>query len=371
MRIFGQVVSPPIARFFRFRLEEARHFPRESFRVIGGRLYIRSWATEKLEALSQRFGTVCEPGKLVGMRVWRPITLLRSRRAKFAGVLSSQPYGRFGNQLLSSAVALVVAEELKAPSVGLRLSLPPIVLKFHDLPDRHIAVSYQNRVVAPTSTGGLWLEANWLLSQASLPNRSSIARGFELLRKATLWEHETNAHHYDLVLHFRGTDQLAQTWRPPPISYYEKVCEHLGPKVALLVTDDPKNRLVTTLVARLTGQGIRVVVQASSVRDDAMALLDGEVLCLGIGTFSSSLAGISGKIRVAYSWNQVDWALFTKFYGKFENRPDVQNLHVGDPSGVYAKFFAQDKDVSPAEVERHMMSFPMERLTVSKIPPAM
>jgi hypothetical protein len=25
MRIFGQVVSPPIARFFRFRLEEARH----------------------------------------------------------------------------------------------------------------------------------------------------------------------------------------------------------------------------------------------------------------------------------------------------------------------------------------------------------
>ena len=368
MRAFGIRISPPVARFLRFRAREFLAWPRESVFIAGG-LYVRSWRMESLATLQERLGPQFDPEKIVDLRVWRPWWFLLPKNLRFDTVLTGEPYGRFGNRILQAAMGVAVAQNLRAGTLILRTDDFPRGVGRVELSDVEVLVDRNLGQVLgvslPRGRPALILEANWLLSQAALPNRNLLAAGFASLRSSPFpLVPSKPLTRPDLVIHFRGTDQIGKDWRPPPLSYFTKAVNHSGARVVALITDDPQHVLVSELVARLDSRQVEVRTISGSLEDDAGAIAGASRFCLGIGTFSSSLAGLSRELTVAYSWQQADWASWTNFYGTFDLRPDVTNIEIFDARGEYVLPFESEYDFDEHAIVDHLASYPEAALEV-------
>ena len=283
--------------------------------------------------------------------------------------MTCEPYGRLGNRILQAAIGTVVAEISGASTLLLRTDGFPCGVGRIELGHVVVLVDRSRGQFLPVGPRrgrpSLIIEANWLLSQAALIKRELLATGFERLRSTPIPLVPPNPQPAaELVIHFRGTDQIGKDWRPPPLGYFTKAVGHSGAKSVALVTDDSEHALVSDLVARLMDKGVAVRVVSGTLEEDAGALVGASQLCLGIGTFSSSLAGLSSALTVAYSWQQPDWSSWTNFYGTFDVRPDVVNIQIFDAQGEYVRPFAEDGDFADQAVVEHLASYPEEALKI-------
>lgn len=380
MRFFGVAIPPKHARFLRFRISEFSDWPHQSFLLIGKKLYVRAWRLEKRDRLITLLGGgELDIDQFSDLRIWKPVTL--GRRFRVAPViLSAAPYGRFGNRIVQAAVGIAVAERAYATHFILRSQDFPLPEDNVSLGGKGLKLlvsrSSRWRVELPEGAivpPGIVIEANWLRSQSVFQSKADIALGYTALREASILEPTENRPDSPspetFVIHFRASDQIGQAWRPPPLAYFEKAVEHSGAVKSLIVTDEIDNFLLRELVLRIERRGVRVTVQSSTLENDRSTLLQAEALCLGIGSFSSGLAGISASLRIAYSWSQPDWRLWTHFYGSFEMRPDIQNIYVFDPEGKYVLPFQQNKKLTPQEIGDHMRTYPLEALGIGVRPP--
>ena len=378
MRVFGFPLPASIARFVRFRISELAEWPRQSFLLIGRRLYVRSWRFERESKLMGILGgSELELNNFSGLRVWKPASLPFSQKERVTAILSSAPYGRFGNRVVQAATGLAAAEIASSSIFLLRSQDFPSNRKnvsVGDPPIRMLVSGSEGFFFRPGSgvriPAGLVVEANWLRSQSIFPSRTGIVRGYESLRRASIIDapSEVESPPVELVLHFRGTDQIGHIWRPPPLAYYEKAVQHFGASRVRVVTDDPSSSLVQELQTRFEACDTETTVQSTDIHQDAATILQAPAFCLGIGSFSSSLAALSQTLETAYSWSQPDWDGWTKFYGTFDLRPDIQNFFVVEPSGAYVRFFTENKILSAQQIVRHMIDFPLEELEVSDLP---
>jgi hypothetical protein len=377
MRILGAPLPSKLARFLRFRLSELSEWPRQSFLFIGGFPYYRSWLLESPSRLMKLLGGGdVEVENFSQLRVWRPMRLAFSRKLEVSAILSSQPYGRFGNRIIQTGVGLAAAERSSAKYFLLRskdFPLPQNSLRV-GVSKLHLLVSEADGPFFAVPEGvkvhsGVVLEANWLLSQAVFTSRSDIVQGYTTLRSAPTIDLKPRPNFFsspeELVLHFRGTDQIGHIWRPPPLAYFEKAVEHAGTSTVRIVTDDSEDPLVGELANRLRQRGIETFLQSGAIEDDMSTILSASTFCLGIGSFSSGLAALSTDLQVAYSWAQEDWNGWTKFYGKFDIRPDVQNFYVTDSTGSYVRIFQDNKNLTRSKIVDHMMSFSPDNLMVT------
>ena len=376
MRVFGFPLPARIARFVRFRISELSEWPRQSFLFIGGRLYVRSWRFEReSELMGILGGSELELNNFSGLRVWKPASMpFLANQERVTAILSSAPYGRFGNRVVQAAAGLAAAE-IASSSIFLLRSQDFSSTKKNVLvgdPPIRILVSGSEGFFFRPGLGacipaGLVIEANWLRSQSIFPSRTAIVRGYESLRGASIIAPPSDVESppVEFVLHFRGTDQIGHIWRPPPLAYYEKAVRHSGASRVRVVTDDPSSSLVHELKTRLERCDTETIVQSTEIQKDIATILLAPTFILGIGSFSSSLAGLSRTLKTAYSWSQPDWDGWTKFYGTFDLRPDIRNFFVVDPSGAYVRFFTENKVLSARQIVRHMIDFPIEDLEVS------
>ena len=221
-----------------------------------------------------------------------------------------------------------------------------------------------DRAVVPQS--GVVIEANWLLSQSAFRDRRQVIEGFRALREAELEITQSVAKSdCDLVIHFRGTDQLTQDWRPPPLSFFVKSALHSQATSVLLVTDDPHNLLVRDLVDRLKKHGVTASTQSSTLEDDIATILSAPRGCIGVGTFASSVVALSRSAHTVYSWKQPDWSTWTDLVGTFDLRPDVKNYWVYDASETYVLPFSGEQEFPPSAVAKHVKDFPQEHLRIT------
>lgn len=374
MRVCGFRVPPPLARFARFRAQELRAWPRESFLRVGGGLYVRSWSMEQLPRLRTLFGSRFHPEKLVDLKIWRPWWVVFPSLKGPRVVLTCEPYGRFGNRIVQTAVGVAAANILKAGA---------LMLRTHDFLNNVSSAELGGvrlLTVKPgaerlsleglQTTSTLIVEANWLLSQRAFSDRSDISAGFSSLRRACLVPHLGKPEESsEFAVHFRGTDQLSKDWRPPPLAFFVKAALHAKVKSLLLVTDDPTHHLVAELLFRLRAERIESRIQSSSLHEDSQTLLQASTLCFGVGTFASSLAGISKNLRATYSWSQPDWSTWADFTGSFDLRPDVENFQIFDSSDTYTSRFRDIGEFSDAAVADHMARFTIKNLAVRRIAP--
>lgn len=290
-------------------------------------------------------------------------------------VLTCKPYGRFGNRVVQAAVGVAAAKALGSAKLTLqthdflrgvgRANLDGLQLFATE------ELGLRLRAEGIRTHPALVVEANWLLSQRAFSDRRAISAGFSLLRGADLVQHPEKAlEQSELIIHFRGTDMLTKDWRPPPLAFFVRAALHSKATSLVLVTDDPGHSLVVDLVARFAAQGFVARVQSQSLEEDSHTLLSAQTLCFGIGTFASSLAGLSKNLRVAYSWSQPDWSTWTHFLGSFDLRPDLENFQIFDASETYVARFGEQGAFSPADVADHVSTFPVEQLEVRRIAPA-
>jgi hypothetical protein len=256
VRVFGLRVPPPVARFIRFRLREIRKWPAESFLLLGKHLYVRSWLLESPRTLERLSSGSLSLDDLSDLKVWRPWWMVAPTMRTGASVLTCEPSGRWGNRVVQAALGLAAAEVFHAKYLLLRSDdFGRGVSQRLDNGVTFVGVNahgarVHDRAVVPQS--GVVIEANWLLSQSAFRDRRHVIEGFRALREAELEITQSVAKSdCDLVIHFRGTDQLTQDWRPPPLSFFVKSALHSQAASVLLVTDDPDNLLVRDLVDRL------------------------------------------------------------------------------------------------------------------------
>jgi hypothetical protein len=380
VRILGVAIPPKHARFLRFRISEFSHWPRQSFLVIGKKLYVRAWRLEQPDRLITLLGGgELHIDQFSDLRIWKPVSLARRFRGARV-ILSAPPWGQYGNRIVQAAVGIAVAERASAAHFILRSQDFPLPKDHVSLGGKglHLLVSRSSgwKVELPEGAivpPGIVIEANWLRSQSVFQSKADIALGYTALREASILEtteNKTASPSPDtLVIHFRASDQIGQAWRPPPLAYFEKAVEHSGATQVLIVTDEIDNSLLQELVLRIERKRVGVTIQSNTLENDRLTILQAETLCLGIGSFSSGLAGISPSLRVAYSWSQPDWHLWTHFHGSFEMRPDIQNFYVFDPQGHYVLPFQQNHKLTPQEIVDHMSTYPLEALGIgSRLP---
>lgn len=368
MRVLGVRVHPIVARFARVSARKLRAWPSESFLKVGGRVFVRSWSMESLPRLQRLFGGDFYPENLVELKIWRPWWALPPSLFRVGVVLTCEPYGRFRNRILQTAVGVAAATHLGAQQLILRtddfpattdvMVLDGLVVEVARSPGQKLRVRLAGRQPR------LIVEANWLLSQAALSDRGMLAHGFSQLRDVTPLSGKQIRGGAELVMHFRGTDQIAATWRPPPLAYYLRVVNHSDAQDVALVTDDPEHFLVAELVQKLEERNVRVSIVSGLLEEDSAVIAGATTLCLGIGTFSSSLAGVSRDLSVAYSWMQPNWSNSTQFYGTFDIRPDVTNIRVFDSAGDYLALFTKHGDLTEKDLIAGMTRYPESALGI-------
>lgn len=370
MRAFGLRVPPPLARFVRFRLREILTWPMESFLLLGKHLYVRSWLLESPGTLERLSSGSLSLDDLSDLKVWRPWWMVVPTLRRGVSVLTCEPYGRWGNRVVQAALGLAAAEVFHAESLLLRsddfgrdvsqrldngLSLVGV--------NPHGARVHDRTGVAQSS---VVIEANWLLSQSAFRDRRHVIEGFRALREAELEiSHSVATSNYDLVIHFRGTDQLTQDWRPPPLSFFIKSALHSQAASVLVVSDDPDNPLVRDLLDRLKGHGLTASMQSRTLEDDIATILNAPRVCIGVGTFASSVVALSRSVHTVYSWKQPDWSTWTHLVGTFDVRPDVKHYWVYDASETYILPFSEEEAFPPSAVARHVSDFPEDHLRIT------
>lgn len=86
--------------------------PGRVFSRSGGGVFVRSWAMQALPRLQRLFGKDFLPGNLVDLKMWRPWWALAPSLFRVGAVLTCEPYGRFGDRILQTAVGVVAATHL-------------------------------------------------------------------------------------------------------------------------------------------------------------------------------------------------------------------------------------------------------------------
>jgi hypothetical protein len=372
MRALGIRISPPLAHFIRSRAREFRRWPDESFMVAGGTLYVRAWTLETSKSLLRLSRGELKPDKMVDLKVWRPWWSIIPWLLPVGATISCEPYGRYGNRVVQAAAGFAAARVFRATRFLLRTEDFATKTKKVDL--EGITFSAVNplggrvEVDSASVRRKLIIEGNWLLSQEAFCNRKQIIDSFRVLRQGGLVKplQPPPPERPDFVMHFRGTDQLTRDWRPPPLSFYVASALHAQVSSVLIVSDDPKHRLLTKLRRMLSDCGINSKLQSSSLGQDIQTLLSAKTMCIGIGTFASSLAGLSRSLGTVYAWRQPDWKTWTTLRGNFDLRPDLLVYHVSDVSQSYVLPFEQGGDFSPPAVVKHVEDFPLESLRVNR-----
>lgn len=376
MRVLGFRVPSRMGRFIRRKLPILSTWVSDNILFIGLTLLVRSRCHETPASITHLSGGAIEPTKLVGLKVWRPWWRWRTkldREHRPLTILSCQPFGRWGNRVVQAATGVAAAKVFGATQVLLRsddfLDTSSYIL------DNQVVLAgirpHHPQVPAKVSFPrmGLIVEANWLLSDPSFRDRRNVINGFRSLRRAnTLVSDSSQRHAHDLVIHFRGTDQLSREWRPPPLSFFLLSAIHSKARTVKVVTDDPQSSLVAGLLRILKQHGFLASVQSSSLREDIATIHNASTVCIGIGTFASSIVALSHCTRIVYSWKQPDWSYHGDIRGTFDLRTDIQNFRIEDATNTYVLPFARDAEFPPNLVRKHMEEFPMNNLKIVSIP---
>lgn len=376
VRVLGLRVPKQTARRVRIIRDKCSSWAAENVLIVRRTFFVRSRRHETVAKIAHLSGGTLQPSKLVDFKVWRPwwgwrTNIGRGRRP--LSVLSCQPFGRWGNRVVQAAAGLAAAETFGAKYFILRTEDFAHDLT-RDLENQVTLIGvrpHESRIIGsgpfPRMRG--IIEANWLLSQPAFRDRHQVVDGFRTLRKENpLALEKTQSDDCDLVIHFRGTDQLTRDWRPPPLSYFLLSAIHSRARTVRVVTDDPLNSLVADLLESLKRHGFATFVQSSTLRDDCMALQAATSVCIGVGTFASSIVALSHSTQTIYSWKQPDWVFNGEIRGTFDLRPDIQNYHIEDATNTYIRPFAGTSEFPPDLVRRHMKRFPISKLEIFSSP---
>ncbi|MBA3353217.1 MAG: hypothetical protein H0U23_12505 [Blastocatellia bacterium] len=161
----------------------------------------------------------------------------------------------------------------------------------------------------------------------------------------------------DLVLHFRAGDVFRHPvahYGQPPLAYYLAAIERERPKRTWLVFEDRANPCVDAVEAWLQKHRLEAMAQSGSLEEDLRVLLSARRLVIGHGTFGSSVAMLSARLRRLYTFKCQTWDDLPL--------PGVATVQAVDLAGEYTKALLSGNWKASVDQREMMLSYPAEAL---------
>lgn len=172
-----------------------------------------------------------------------------------------------------------------------------------------------------------------------------------------LQESDPRVRENDLVLHFRAGDIFHHPvahYGQPPLAYYLAAIEREQPSRTWLVFEDRANPCIDAADAWLQRRGLEVVIQSGSLEEDLRVLFSARRLVIGQGTFGSSVAMLSTRLRRLYTFKSELWDEL-----RF---PDLEMIEAIDIDGGYTRALLSKNWAASPEQRALMLSYPAEAL---------
>jgi hypothetical protein len=167
-----------------------------------------------------------------------------------------------------------------------------------------------------------------------------------------------------LLIHIRSGDIFANWIHPeyvqPPLAFYKVVVEHLlasgEVRTVKLVYENKLNPVIEPLETYLRDKEIQFSVQSGTIAEDVEALVNGQYMAFGLGTFGPGICHFSNRVKAVFFFAQGE-------NPGFEGIPSVaQAFEVVDGAGKYIK--SGEWKNSPQQRDL-MVNYPAENLIFS------
>lgn len=332
----------------------------------GHRFLLLGWSLYQEVPVSHEILTkISVPGmntrNLRGLRLWKKVSIWKSRNSPISAVMTGFPSGRLGNRLLELAIAHRVSTLMSIPRT--------ILLERHDywgdgfpmfgqidLYSRKSETRYAAMNRRAGEAGSCVLQVDFLNSFPDLlSDPYQLEDSFSYLREHRLLSGASARSTVETVLHFRGTDRLntlnSPQYRPPPLSYYVYCCLREKAEKVCLVSDDVGSDAFRALCTLLTNAGISVQQTDASLENDLHALLSARVLVLGGSSLSDVCAGLAPSLERAYFFKKSLWT-----------RRDVELHEVFDIDDSYDNALDKIADDIEPRMKKLIRSYPLTGL---------
>ncbi len=309
------------------------------------------------------------------LAVWYPLSplFLRDWVSMNVSLMSQFPRGRLGNRIFELAIGMQISDELGGlPFVmvakkclddekffyqvleGLAIQTTTRASKLSPILKGNIHSGRRSRVVQ--------LDFLELAMKVAEIENDLLQRAFSNLRKhQNIVSDKKNDLKSAIVIHFRATDRLdsPQHWenRPPPLAFFRKAVSLEACESLLLLTDDPKSRLVVKLAQQLRSDGVHVSIRKGPINEDFFLMTGAETLILPGSSLSDSAAGLSRNLKRIYVYG-----------GRTRIRNDVEVVELWDSSKRWENDYRALGDNFATGIGKLMQDVAVDSITHRRLP---
>ena len=374
MRVLGVQVPQLVASVFR-RLQSGivSYFDGPFLLELQGAIFIR-WP----RGLSRRFlrrsglgsGVIELLGDLKDVRLWarvgRPVPLGTFEIA----ILVPEFVGRLGNNLVQLRNSIGLAREASLGSVWLAeqfsiagFSIFARSIFLYPKPDRDFMESESQTALRNV----LMVEANWYQPPSRVPlSPIRLSEAQELIRGAltSSFGFPDRLEVEDMcVIHYRTGDVFGpnphKRYGPPPHSYYLTLLREWNVREVTLVTENPKDPMVLSLIEQLESAQIAVDAAEGDLIRDIFLLLSCTHLVSSQGTFSISLGSLNPHLT--------HFGYFESSHGHefwHPMSPSCRKWVVSDKSGLFSRQIHHANWRNTEQQSELVRNYPISNLSV-------